>query len=130
MDSSDHILCNNRAFLGWKYSRDNDLILQQRFQGTLPTSIRDIELESHLFKDTMNPKQVLCTPMINSRGGNYKVCKPDTVCSGYQCFKPVAMRDYLVIPCTENTFKNHVECDDSKYCTIRHQLFMNNTKRK
>lgn len=130
LEYSDSIVCNNRAYLGWKYTKMNDTLAQQRFQGTLPTGIRDIDTESHLWTSTMNPREYVCSPMVTSRGRNDMTCKPDEFYQGYDNFNGRSLSDYLLIPCKENTFRNHIECDSDKCCSIRHQLFCNMTKRK
>ncbi len=50
------------------------------------------------------------------------------------CVKPVIdsyrLQNWLLVPCLETTHKNYLKCDDNKCCSIKHQMFKNQTRRK
>ena len=62
---------------------------------------------------------------ITTRGGNDYSCFPEKM----PCFT-MDTSEFLMTPCHENTFQNHLVCDENKCCSLRHQMFNNITKRK
>ncbi len=130
-EQSDHISCNTRAYLGWNHTRMNDEIFLRNIRGTGQSRIRDVEEESKLQKEIFKSKEYLCTPMINQRGGNAMPCAgDDRLKQGYNNFTAYHLSEYLMVPCKKNTFRNFVDCDEDRCCSVSHQLFNNMTKRK
>lgn len=129
--NSDVISCNTRALLGFQHTKMNDAILMQRFRSTAPNKLRDVEAEHRLQKEIFKAKEYTCTPMIQARGGNAIACTDDSMLrQGYKNYTPYNMSEYLLVPCKENTFRNFVDCDEDRCCSVHHQLFDNMTKRK
>jgi hypothetical protein len=125
------ISCNTRALLGFQHTKFNDAMLMQRFMSTAPTQIREVDEELKLQKEIYRAKEYLCTPMIQARGGNALACTDDSMLKqGYQNYSPYHMSEFLLIPCKQNTYRNYVDCDEDKCCSIQHQMFNNMTKRK
>jgi hypothetical protein len=86
-----------------------------------------VDVESRLWK---KEKGAMCGDIMNTRAGNAKECRPLDNMAGYDNINSVpSMNEYLMVPCRVNTFRNHLECDQNKCCSVRHQLFMNHTKR-
>lgn len=128
IEKSDSMICNNRTELAFKYNRMNERLAMQQFRGTLPVEVRSIDGESAYWRGMST--RTYCNDLINSRGTNAnKPCIDKTPCSGYDCYTPFHLSDFTLIPCKENTFRNFIDCDDSKCCSVHHQLFMNLTKR-
>lgn len=130
LDKSDHMICNTKSARTFKHRKENDLMFYAQVNNAYGPPSRNMEHEFSILTGT-DPRVCTLTPHIASRGGNLVSKCPDQLfCQGYSCFTPYYMPDYLMIPCTENTFRNYVVCDENKCCSLRHQMFMNLTKRK
>jgi hypothetical protein len=128
INQSDKILCHNIENLHFAHKRDNDTSYMFGLSRTMPNKIRDVSQEYQMLTHTFATRVANCTEDILKRGGNNVV--PDlSSCGGYECFKPCYTKEYQMIPCKENTFKNYLVSDDKKTCSSSHQLFNNLTKR-
>lgn len=126
---SDQMICNNRAEMWFKANKYNYDIEFQQFNNTRPIEIRNINIEN--MTRYAGSERNICNELINARGGNGIICDNLKPVVGYSYFSDARMKDYNTLkPCKTNTFRNYVDCDDNKCCSIHHQLFMNNTKRK
>lgn len=131
LERSDAMVCNTRANNLYKQYHENDAMYLQQMNNSQPVRLRDFQREFDLLSSSMNPRKYTCSEAIASRGANVTSCDKDkSVCVGWDCYAPYYSRDFLLMPCKENTWRNHVECDDDKCCSVRHQLYMNITKRK
>lgn len=131
LEKSDIMVCNTKANLTWKHKKENDMIFFKQMGGTVPTKIRNVEAEFFLKTCDNNPRKYVCNDNINTRGGNAIVSCPDlSICQGYNCFTDNHMGEYLMIPCKTNTYRNYIECDNDKCCSVHHQMFDNMTKRR
>lgn len=129
IDKSDTIVCHTRAQSMYNYRKYNDAIFFQRFANTQPTRSKNFATE-YTLHTSENPNIYICNDAINSRGGNAIPCQNARLCPGFKCFTEYHMDEYLLTPCKTNTWKNHVECDNSKCCSVHHQMYDNWTKRK
>lgn len=129
---SDTMVCNTRANNIYKQRKENDTLFLQQMNNTQPTRLRDFRAEFDLLSAAMNPRKYTCNDAILSRGANVTSCGLNQdVCVGWDCYNaPYHAGDFLMYPCKDNTWRNHIECDATKCCSIKHQLYMNNTKRK
>lgn len=128
LEKSDAMICNNHMERQCKYNAMNNQAFMQQMSNPQATTLRDINMETKSFigMDT----RVYCNDLINIRGKNALVpCINKRPCMGYECYTPFHINEYLLIPCKENTYRNHLVCDDDKCCSLRHQMFMNVTKR-
>jgi hypothetical protein len=135
LDQSDDIRCNNINFLRFKDKKQNDTMFCMRMNGcTVPKEPKNIDNESKLWRGSRGANCSL--PYYLTRGGNSKKCptpvtetRKDAIV-GYDNFESAySLNNYLMVPCKQNTFRNYVQCDNEKCCSIRHQLFMNVTRR-
>lgn len=129
LEKSDVILCNTKASNLYKHKSENDRAFLQRMGRTNPDDLRNVGLEHGLFK-SVDPRLYTCTPAIDSRGGNAVFCEKASFCDGYKCYTQYHLNDYLVTPCPTNTWRNHVECDEDKCCSVHHQMYDNHTRRR
>lgn len=122
---SDAILCKNIEFLQFQHKKETDLMLMNSFSPFAHCGIRDVGKEYKLWTDTFGTKTATCDENIMTRGGNnhgyYGGFNPDI--KNKNC-------EFLLDPCPQNTFKNHLVGDDKKICSLRHQTFNNITKRR
>jgi hypothetical protein len=128
--ASDNMICNTRAHNTYKHARENDGVFLQRMNNTQATSIRDLDLEHRLRIATQDPRKYVCSDAIKTRGLNASRCgdnKP--FCQGWSCYTNYHLDEFLLTPCKTNTWRNHIECDEDKCCSVHHQMFMNHTKR-
>lgn len=122
---SDNIICNDWMYNQYKFKKNNDLEFINQFTKSVPDSIRDIDSETNLRFFNKNNH---CLQGVIDRGGN-NVRK----CEDYGKYSPYNMQDFLLIPCTQSTYKNYLMTDDFKTCSKSHWpkcVFDNNTKRK
>lgn len=129
LEKSDVMVCNSRAHNIYKHHQENDAIFLQRMNNPQPTSLKNTRLEFNLQTDSLNSRKAECTPFINKRGGNAIPCLSYTSCQGYKCYSEYHLNDFLLIPCKENTWRNYIECDDNKCCSVLHQMYDNHTRR-
>lgn len=130
---SDNILCNNLNYFDFYQAKDNNQAFCWQMQGCVLPGDKMIDSETHLWR---GKKEDDCTiGLFETRGGNAKdptcgkkVNKID-VAAGYDNYTANSLENYLLVPCKQNTFRNYVNCDQNKCCSIRHQMFMNLTKR-
>lgn len=130
IDKSDSMICNTKALMTFNHKKENDILFYNQMGNVQPTQLRDFDAEYELFTNTMNPRLYTCNPYVDARGGNAFQAPERTMCQGYQCYNSYHMQENLLVPCKENTFQNYVDCDNDKCCSVRHQLFMNVTKRR
>jgi hypothetical protein len=129
IEKSDHIICNKKASQTFQHKKYNDKLFFQQMGNVQPTMLKNVAREHELLKASQNPRLYTCTEDIMSRGGNAEVCEGTDICQGYKCYTQYHLNEYLLIPCKTNTFRNHIECDNDKCCSVHHQMFMNLTKR-
>ena len=125
LTTSDAILCNNIEFLQFKHKKETDLNFMNSFKVSTPCGIRDVSKEYKLWTETFGTKVATCDEIIMTRGGNNHGYNGD--------FQPDVNNkacEYLMNPCQKNTFRNHLVEDTEKVCSLRHQMFNNNTKRR
>lgn len=115
--------------LQFQDKKRNDLQYQYQMSKTTPRCLIDRGDELKLFKEIYKTKTPFCNSCTNNRGGNHPGCTPDRSCPHPEYAK-YYLNEFLLVPCPKPTHLNYVECDDKKCCSIRHQLFRNNTKRK
>lgn len=128
IEKSDSMICNNFVERRCKYNAMNQRAFLQHMGQPQPTQLRDIVQESEAWRGMST--RTYCDSLINVRGKNALVpCIDKRPCMGYECYTPFHLHDYALIPCKVNTFRNHLVCDGEKCCSLRHQLFMNVTKR-
>ena len=125
---SDTLLCNNIENLQFSHKRENDLSYMYNLSRTMPNRIRNVSEEYQMWTQSLKTRVAGCSADVMKRGGN-DVIPNLTQCGGYECFKPCYTGEYQMVPCKNNTFKNHLVNDDTKVCTTSHQLFNNVTKR-
>lgn len=132
LEKSDIMQCNTKANNMYKYRKENDSLFLQRMNNTQPSQLRNFDEEFALFTDSIDPKKYICNEAINSRGGNAVFCakKGQALVGGYENYTSYHLNDYLMVPCKQNTWRNHIECDKDKCCSILHQMYDNVTKRK
>jgi hypothetical protein len=128
IEKYDIMMCNTKANMTFQHKKENDNIFFQVMGNTQPTQVRDVGRE-FMIQNSRQSRQYICTPSIDTRGGNSVSCAPGEMYQGYANYNNYAMADYLMTPCKTNTFKNHVSCDEDKCCSVHHQLFNNMTKR-
>ncbi len=124
-EKSDHMICNNYAALTFQHKYDNDTIFINQISKGAPRCIRPLDDESRLWI-SQNPR--MCDWDTLRMLQNKKENTP--IKAGYDAYPDVNKNDFLMIPCKQNTFKNHIECDDNKCCSVNHQLFENITRRR
>ena len=127
LEKSDKLMCNTKANSMYKYRKENDSIFLQTMRNTQPVNIRDVGRE---FAEMIDPKLYICNDVINTRGGNAVYCESEKLAAGYNNYTKYHMNEYLLVPCQENTWKNHVMCDNDKCCSVKHQMYDNQTKRR
>ena len=128
LQQSDTMICNTKAFATFYNKKQNDLAFYYGVFNTVPTPWLDIDIDSKLKVSGRDPRECVLSRATMTRGGNAVTCLPErTPCTPERVWNT---RDFLMDPCRENTFRNHVVCDAEKCCSMRHQLFMNMTKRK
>lgn len=122
LSQSDSMICNSKAFATFKNKKQSDLSfyysIDNKVDSPLPYT------NDSAFMIPQDTRMCVMTNGIMMRGGNGYSCLPDKM----SCFT----RDtsaFLLDPCPENTFQNHIVCDDDKCCSLRHQMFNNITKR-
>ena len=133
LEMSDNIICNNMKYYDFYGKKKDDLAFcwQMHNCNRLPEKV--INDETMLWR---GHKEKNCDlGYMKTRGGNIKeyLCKEmkkPMGPAGYDNYNAQSLQDYLLVPCKQNTFKNYINCDDKKCCSIRHQMFMNHTKRK
>lgn len=129
---SDDILCNNMRYHDFYEKKKNDLAFCWQMQGCVLPQEKVVDKETRLWRGN---KEADCSlDLYKTRAGNSKVpncgpVQPFPMAQGYDNYNNESLKDYLLIPCMQNTFRNHLSCDDKKCCSVRHQLFMNMTKR-
>lgn len=129
IEKSDHMICNTRKELAYKYNRLNDELFLQHFGKTLPHSLKDIDMENKARNG--KDERTYCDYIVHTRGNNGTPPVLDKApCVGYDCYTPYHLNDFLLVPCTKNTFRNYLVQDEHSICTAHHQLFTNLTKRK
>lgn len=126
---SDAMICNTRANNVYKHALENDALFLQRMNNSMPTRLRDFDREFDMMSASMNPRKYTCTDSIMSRGANVTTCNKQTFGVGWDAYTPYHLNDYLLVPCKDNTWVNHIECDDDKCCSVKHQMYMNHTRR-
>lgn len=126
LEKSDKMMCNTKANNMYKYLKENDALFLQSMRNSQPVHIRDVGREF----SQIDPKLYICNDVINTRGGNAVFCEADKLAPGYNNYTKYHMNEYLLVPCKENTWKNHVQCDNNKCCSVQHQMYDNLTKRK
>jgi len=129
-NNSDTIHCNNYAYLVFQHKKDNDEIFINRMSKTVPHCVRPIDDESKLWSGSKSSRIPSCDPDIMNRGGNAPSKSPHCIKAGYQAWPSRNPNDFLLIPCETNTWRNYVDCDAKKCCSVHHQMFGNVTKRK
>jgi len=125
---SDAILCNNLRYHDYLHKKGNDRAFCWQMNACYLPAKKPVDVETRLWK---KEKGAMCGDIMNVRAGNARDCQPTPKTTvGYDNMaSPMSMNDYLMVPCRENTFRNHLECDTKKCCSVRHQMFMNHTKR-
>jgi hypothetical protein len=132
IEKSDNILCNNTRYYDFYNKKQNDLALCWQLNGCSLPADKNIDFETRLWRGSSDDCRY---GVMWTRGGNAKdpSCKKKhtqiDVLAGYDNYTSSSLNDYLLIPCKQNTFRNYISCDDNKCCSIRHQMFMNLTKR-
>ena len=129
LDQSDAIQCNNYAKTLFDMKKTNDAIFAQQFNMPQPTGCINRCEELKLWTNTFTSRAPNCDEFIMTRGNNL-THKPMQHCAGYQCYPQRGKSEFLMIPCPQNTWNNHLEQDDTKICSVRHQMFNNVTKRR
>lgn len=131
MLQSDTMICTNVESLHFKHKAETDRLFMHPLNRPIPCCIRDIGKESKMFTDTFGTRTSKCTPGVMTRGNNHpKTAKPyDSTLVGYDYFDSPLCGDLMMIPCKQNTFRNHLVADHLKTCSASHQLFNNLTKR-
>ncbi len=131
--SSDQFICNTYAYLTYEHKKGNDRIFMNQMTSPQPICPRNVSAESEMWlSNKFSARVKTCTPEIMTRGGNALVPPGSAVKAGYPAW-PVPNghpNDFMLNPCQSNTWRNHIESDDEKACTVKHQMFMNCTKRK
>jgi len=139
LEKSDYMLCTNSAYLQYKDKKQNDETFVEQMSQTQQWCIRDIDIESKFFIDNSKAtKQATCTPLIYQRGGSAYNCEPDKTCSDSTCsstacpdeYLKYKIKDFLLIPCKKNTYKNYQIFNDKIQCSKSHQMLNNWTRRK
>lgn len=130
LEKSDVIACKARAYNIYKHRKENDIMFLQQFANPQPVGIRDIRDEFSLLTAALDPRKYICNDMILSRGGNADYCDKEPFCQGYKCYSQYHLNEFLMTPCKYNTWRNYVDCDDTKCCSVHHQMYDNWTKRK
>jgi hypothetical protein len=128
LEQSDAMICNTKAYATFYHKKQNDLSFYQSVFNSTPKPWLDIDTDTLLKMGGRDPRECLLSPAMLSRGGNAVSCRPERLPCGPERFKDT--RDFLLDPCPDNTYRNHVVCDAEKCCSVRHQTFMNVTKRK
>jgi hypothetical protein len=127
MLKSDHMVCNNVALNTWRWRKQNDSIFYNHMSKPQNSYLMDRCTENNLKFTESRPCEV--SRRIFERGGNNSDCEPKHFAKGFQNYNSYHLNEYMITPCPENTWKNHLVQDDKKMCTKRHQFFMNLTKR-
>lgn len=131
---SDDVICNNNSLYEFNQQKKNDLMMCWAMNGCILPENKNIDAETKLWRSGNGSECLL--ELYKVRGGNSKDMrcnrlKPQyTVKAGYDNYSGGELKDYLMVPCKVNNFRNHLDTDSFKTCSIRHQLFMNNTSRK
>lgn len=133
LGKSDDIHCNNMRYYNFYSKLKDDRAFCHQMQNCYLPQEKVIDDETKLWR---KQKGQDCSIGYHiTRGGNSKTpsCKPvmNKVLgpAGYDNYTSESLSEYLMIPCKQNTFRNHLACDNNKCCSVRHQLFMNQTKR-
>lgn len=129
IEQSDYILCKNIQNLHFKHKRESDLPYMSLLSKPLPCCIRDVSEEYQMWTDSYATRNPYCNESIVTRGGNNKKGGKTQVCRGYECLKGPYSHNFLLTPCTQNTFQNYLVEDNNKICSVNHQLFNNMTRR-
>lgn len=128
LQMSDAILCNNMKHLNFYEKKKDDLAFCWQMHNCSLPEEKVVDNETRLWR---GKKEADCSVgYFTVRGGNAKPCNTAPYGpAGYDNYTSESLQDYLLIPCKQNTFRNYIRCDDKKCCSIRHQMFMNHTKR-
>ncbi len=127
---SDSVQCNNHAYSVFKHKQENDSIFINNMTKVLPHCVRPIDDESKLWAGSQSTRIYTCTQDMMIRGGNAPNIPPPCLKAGYKTWPSRHPNDFLLYPCETNTWRNYIDCDASKCCSIHHQMFDNVTKRK
>lgn len=125
LERSDAMLLNNHAYLQYKDMKTNDMLFRQQFSSAQPRCLKEIELENRVNLSSRIPS---CDQSIISRGGNNRNCPGITKCPNI--YSAHSLNEFLIIPCSKNTYKNYLVTDGKKVCTKSHQVLNNWTRRK
>lgn len=126
LNKSDHMLFINEAYLQYKDMKENDILFRQQFSKSQARCLKEIDNESHM-RYIESAKLSLCDDLLNTRGGNANNVPLQECLNPYS---PYNIQEYLLIPCTKNTYNNYIVSDQEKVCSKRHQTFNNLTKRR
>lgn len=128
-EKSDYMLYTSISDLQFKDKRTNDLAYMYQMSRTKPKCLIDRGDELDLFKEIYKNKIPFCNNCTNTRGGNYQGCEPVKECPKPE-YEKYFLNEFLLTPCPKPTHMNYINCNEEKCCSIRHQLFKNQTKRK
>jgi hypothetical protein len=129
LERSDYMLCTNSAWLHYKDKKQNDGIFVEQMSKPQKKCIRDIDIESKFFNEnSRSTKEVTCSPLLSVRGGSAYNCEPIKPCPAE--WSQYKIKDFLLIPCPKNTYKNYQIFTDTMQCSKSHQMLNNWTKRK
>jgi len=122
--SSDSIIVSNYAYLTFEDKKRNDQMFLNFVGSTNQECVRDITKESSIL---IAPSSRVSSCLDATRGGNASSL---SLKAGYDAWPGKNMNDFLMVPCEQNTWRNHIESDADKSCSVRHQMFMNLTKKR
>lgn len=126
---SDVMVCNSLSYNTFQHKKYNDLMFLNQMQ---KTPVKPFMIDPCL-EDKLKPKDSRECDIslgVMKRGGNNENCQPRHFCKGFDCYNSYHLDEYLITPCPENTWVNHVISNASMGCSKKHQFFMNVTKRK
>lgn len=125
---SDDMLCTNKEYLLYKDFKENNQLFLQHMNRTFPCGFIDREKESQMWTDTYKTRVASCIENTLTRGGNATTNLAESYCpKKYDAFE---LQEFMMVPCRKPTHKNYIAEGNDRYCSKRHQIFGNQTKRK
>lgn len=125
---SDAMICNHVAYNQFQWRKANDLMFYWKMGAPQNAHIMDRCKENKMRMGFSRACEV--SDRIFERGGNNTECEPKHFAKGFLNYNNYHLNEWMIVPCPENTWKNYLVSDKEKTCSKRHQIYMNNTKRK
>ncbi len=125
---SDKKICDDLLYSQYQFKKNNDIILKNQFDKSIPNTIRNVDHETALRNAQFLLDKYVCDSNLNL-DEFFENCELVKECN-YEKYTSNYVQDWTLIPCSTSTYKNYLIENDSKICEKSHQMFDNITKRK